>query len=199
MVLNKYRDCDITRVLVMRRPLSSFAIRLLNFVTFGKMNFELENIRRADKNFQLYHPSMIVEIELSNGFKKLIYIDKDTNINIKDGFENKFNSEIIPYCLDNKIKLGELFDKTRSKMGTIKFFNWNIYKNNCQTFTKELMKTLGIAGIRKLDFLYQNRNFFKKKMKLSELSFYIFNIIHNITVMFENSINYGMVSKLQLY
>ena len=51
---------------------------------------------------------------------------EDTNINIKDGFENKFNSEIIPYCLDNKIKLGELFEKTRSRMGTIKFFNWNI-------------------------------------------------------------------------
>ena len=43
---------------------------------------------------------------------------------------------------NNKFTINYILNTTQERLGNEKFFNWNLYKNNCHLFTKEILKTI---------------------------------------------------------
>ena len=62
----------------------------------------------------------------------------------RDNFIIDHSWDTLALTPDNNLTLNELLEQTKRRIGAKKFFNWNVFKHNCNLFTKELLITLGI-------------------------------------------------------
>lgn len=138
-ILDKYGDYELTKVYLVRQPVSKINRLFLNILTL--YNFE-KLINESSDNFP-YHTLLIFEIKLSNNMRKLLMVEKNNYIGIYDKFKMDELQDMKILKLKHKsFTLKSVLNDTQSRLGNEKYFNWHIYKNNCQEFTKELLITL---------------------------------------------------------
>ena len=110
---------------------------------------------------ELMHVMLMVEINVDKTNKKFILIDKTNCINALTDFH--IDSACLVYKIkiknkgENRITLRYILDETRNRIGNSKFFNWHIYKNNCQYFIKQLVMVMND------EFKYRHLQFKSKK------------------------------------
>jgi hypothetical protein len=68
-------------------------------------------------------------------------------------------------------------DQTRERIGDERFFNWHIYKNNCQLFTKEILITLNKFNKQNKEYIFHDK--LLKNMFFPEITIHIFNCFVN--------------------
>ena len=66
--------------------------------------------------------------------------------------------------------------KTQKRIGNNRYFNWNIYKNNCQEFTKEILITLN-KNFKKYDKFIFSDKFIQKYYLPSDFTLHIINCV----------------------
>jgi hypothetical protein len=138
-ILDKYGDYELTKVYLVRQPVSKINRLFLNILTL--YNFE-KLINESNDNFP-YHTLLIFELKLSNNMRKLIMVEKNNYIGIYDKFKmDELQDMKILKLKRNSFTLNSVLKDTQIRLGNEKYFNWHIYKNNCQEFTKELLITL---------------------------------------------------------
>ena len=164
-----YGDLPIKRIYLVRKPVFNIGIFLLNLFTLYKYD--------SLKNKFFNHTSIIVEVELSNKFRKNILIEKNNCINICSNFKYIDKQDLMKIPLKKKITINKLLEKTRKRISDEKFFNWHIYKNNCQNLTKEFLITLK-ANKKYNKFIDQSEII--KKLKLSDFKLHIMNCVVNL-------------------
>ena len=81
-ILNVYGDNIITKIYLIRQPLSELITFALNICTFYNYN----NVIGEINYFIPYHTQIIFEIKNKNKMKKLILLEKNRGINIDDNF-----------------------------------------------------------------------------------------------------------------
>jgi hypothetical protein len=178
-LLDLYGDLNIKKIYLVREPLSNFITFVLNVVTFYKYN---KLITESQDNFP-YHCSIIFEVELPNKMKKLLLLEKNNSINICENFliHNFQHLKIIP-LKNKKYTINSILNITQKRLGNEIFFNWHVYKNNCQEFIKEILITINkYSKSNKKYILCSNKviNFFIP----SEFTVHIINcscVIYNI-------------------
>jgi hypothetical protein len=82
-----------------------------------------------------------------------------------------------------KFTLNKILKVTQNRIGNYKFFNWNIYKNNCQKFTKEILITLNSYTKEYKEFIVKDK-IIKERYDPSDCTFHLVNcflIIMNFT------------------
>ena len=84
----------------------------------------------------------------------------------------------------NKYTLNKILETTRKRLGNDKFFNWELYKNNCQMLIKEILLTVKKFTKINKKFMYQNG--FAKELKISEFSLHIIRSLTNVMNLLEN-------------
>jgi len=188
-VLNKYGNYKIKRIYLVRQPFTKMITFGLNLFTFYYYN---ELIKKCHEYYP-YHTLLLIELELKTKRKdlrtKFLLVEKNNCINISENFFISKSQENIPLEIsktNKKITLNKLLDLTRDRIGSKLFFNWNIYKNNCQEFTKELLVTLDKMDLNIQEFIYRD-----KLMKLynpSEFTLHIINCLCTIYNIFEKYI-----------
>jgi hypothetical protein len=138
-LLDLYGEYNIKKIYLVREPLSNLITFVLNLVTFYKYN---KLISESQDNFP-YHCSIIFEIELQNKTKKLLLLEKNNSINICENFfiNNFQHLKTIP-IKNKKYTINSILNNTQKRLGNEKFFNWHVYKNNCQEFIKEILITI---------------------------------------------------------
>ena len=136
-ILDLYGDHKLTKIYLVRHPFSKLISFLLNIITL--YNYE-KLITESQDNFP-YHTLLVFEIILNNGIKKWILLEKNNCINISDNFIIHNNQEIINVKVnqDKLTTINDILKKTQNRIGNERFFNWHLYKNNCQEFTKEIL------------------------------------------------------------
>ena len=110
----------------------------------------------------------------SGASTKLVLIDKDSRVHVRDDFVvvRGWSCRRVPPewfrgggagagapagCKDNGkdkdgggrgggISLSALLNQTRERIGDGRYFNWNLYRNNCNRLTQELVTTLWLHG-----------------------------------------------------
>lgn len=138
-ILDKYGDNELTKVYLVRKPLSKINCFLINILTL--YNFE-KLINESCDNFP-YHTQIIFEVTVKKKLKKLIMIEKNNYISICENFMiNGLQDMKVIKIKSKKYTLKSVLSDTQMRLGNNKYFNWHIYKNNCQEFTKELLITL---------------------------------------------------------
>lgn len=138
-LLNLYGEYEIKKIYLVREPFSPLITFLLNVITFYKYN---KLITKSQDNFP-YHSSIIFEIELKNKMKKLLLLEKNNSINLRENFLINNSQQIKTLPLKNKkYTINSILNNTQKRLGNKKFFNWHVYKNNCQEFIKEILVTI---------------------------------------------------------
>ena len=153
-ILNLYGDCKITNIYLIRNPFSKTMTFILNIFTL--YNYE-KLINESHDNFP-YHCLMIFEVKLKNNIKKMLLIEKNNCINICDNFLINNTQEIKKLNIKNKhLTINTILNTTQSRLGNEKYFNWHLYKNNCQNFTKEILKTIGKYNKINKTFIFRDK------------------------------------------
>lgn len=177
-LLDLYGEHKLTKIYLVRQPFSKTITFLLNIATL--YNYE-KLINESRDNFP-YHTLLVFEIELENGIKKLLLLEKNNCINISENFLINKTQEIKELNIKHKnYTINHILNTTQERLGNNKFFNWHFYKNNCQEFIKEILKTLGKYNRRNKKFIFHDK--IVKFIFPSEFTLHIGNcvcVIYNI-------------------
>jgi hypothetical protein len=177
--LEKYGDCPIKRMYLVRQPISRFAKILLNIVTLYKFEREMKKyIETKDNVFFPYHTSIMIEIELPDKNRKNILIEKNNCIKFASDFRICDKQDMRKISLSKKNTLKKILEETRERIGNNIFFNWQISRNNCQMLVKEILITINKFTEKNKEFMFQHE--FAKHVKFSDFSLHIINTISNI-------------------
>lgn len=177
-ILDEYGDHKITRVYVVRQHLGKLVSLLFNMLTLFKYN---KCLTESTDNY-IYHTALLFEIKKGKHTKFLL-VEKNNYINICETFLiNKTNTvKLIRMSDKNKNKnknntLNSILKTTQERIGNYKYFNWNICKNNCQQFTKEILVTLGAHNEECSKFIFSDM-IIKKYCLLSDFSLHVINCL----------------------
>jgi hypothetical protein len=187
-LLQKYGEYKINKIYLVKNPLNNFNTFLLNFITFYKYDKELNNLNSIfKKKYIPYHISLIVEISQSNNTTKFVSIEKTSYVNISENINLNQKNIIKKINLSNKnISINSILDKTKNRIGSKKFFNWSIYKNNCYIFIKEILISIDLFNKSNKKFISQNK--FVKHIKFSNFTLHIINFLCAVNSIFNNYI-----------
>jgi hypothetical protein len=184
-LLNLYGNYYIKKIYLVREPFSPLITFLLNIITLYNYN---KLITDSQDNFP-YHSSIIFEIELPNKMKKLLLLEKNNSINICENFliNNSQQIKTLPLKIRNKkYTINSILNITQKRLGNKKFFNWHVYKNNCQEFIKEILITINKYSKTNKEYILCNN--ILKFLIPSEFTIHIINCSCVISNIFEKYI-----------
>jgi hypothetical protein len=170
-ILDLYGNCKLTKIYLIRQPFSKFITFLLNVFTL--YNYE-KLINESQDNFP-YHALIVFEVKLENGMKKMLLLEKNNCINISENFFINNSQEIKELKIKKRYTINYILDKTQTRLGNEKYFNWNLYKNNCHEFTKEILRTIGKYNKMNKEFIFRDKLF--KIIIPSEFTLHIGNCL----------------------
>jgi hypothetical protein len=193
-ILNKYGNHKITKIYLVRQPFSKFITLLLNTITCFQYD---KLIKESQDNFP-YHSLLIFEIKMQDNKRKLLLLEKNSCINICENFfmHSFLDIKTIPIPISkekekDKYTMNQILNKTLKRVGSNKFFNWNLYKNNCQEFTKEILITMKKYNVKNKEFIFRDKLF--NILIPSEFTLHVINclcIIYNICEKYVYDRNY---------
>lgn len=151
-MIDKYGDFQIKKLYIIRQPLSKIVTLVLNLSTL----YKYEKWIKESEDYMPYHTLIVCEIELNDGMKKWIMIEKNNRINITDTFLLSTNQDMKMLPINNQLTIKRLLAKTQNRMKD-KFFRWHIHKNNCQEFTKQLLKSAEVYTQSAKEFITKDK------------------------------------------
>ena len=194
-VIDKYGDFRISNVYLIMAPITNVTLCMMNLVTMQNCKHILDD---------MMHAMLMVEIVMDNNQKKLILIEKTSHINILTDF--KIDDTYMLYKIkmkpkQNGLTLRSLMNETCNRIGKSKFFNWHIYRNNCQCFIKQLVIMINDK------FKYKHLNFISRKKtkqycdqmfynKCAINFYYSFIFAHNFFQKYINNVRQHVVSNI---
>ena len=192
-VIDKYGDFKISNAYLIMAPITNVTLFMMNLVTMQNCKHILDEVM---------HVMLMVEIVMNDNQKKLILIEKTSYVTILTDFKIDDTYQVYKIKIKQKgITLRRLLNETCNRIGKPKFFNWHIYKNNCQYFIKQLIITInGKFKDRHLHFKskkkikqYCNKLFYNK----CAINFYYsFVFVHNFFQKYINNVQQHCVSKI---
>jgi hypothetical protein len=155
-ILDKYGDYKITKLYLVRQPFSKFLTLLLNILTCYQYN---KLITETNENFP-YHLVVIFEVKIGKNMRKLVMVEKNNFVNISDNFLIHNKQEIKKINMKNtKYTIKSILTNIQHRIGIEQFFNWHLYKNNCQEFTKEILISIQKYNNCNKKYIFRNRLF----------------------------------------
>ncbi len=158
-------DKPITAMVVIREPIKQYVDILSNIITLGEMD-KYKSQYNINNLFHLYAVAT-----LNDG--TLIRWEKNEEINIE-------TMKAIPTLNDNfkfvcempkqQLTFNTMFNKTISKIGKEKFFNYNALTNNCQNFIYNNLSLNGFNDKGLKDFIIQDLSQLTTKLNSTSTS-----------------------------
>lgn len=187
-VLDKYGDCKISKIYLCREPLTNIAYLIMNILTF--YNFE-KLIKTWSLDCYPYHSKFIIKLITLKGRTKFILLDKNNCINITTDFNINDKQECKQININSHWTLNNILTQTLNRIGNNNFFNWNICKNNCLVFSREILTTLNKLNKSNTSFLSCDKIF--GHLEMTEFTLHTINclnVILNVVekYIFDNSI-----------
>lgn len=179
-ILDEYGNYRINRVYLIRQPFGKLINLVFNILTLFNYNKYLSD---SSDNCP-YHPALIFEIKKDDNIKFLL-VEKNNCINICETFLiNKSNDVKCINITNNKFTLRKVLKKTQKRIGNKKYFNWNIHKNNCQEFTKEILVTVNKYSEEYKHFIFSDK-IIQKYYSPSDFTLHLINCLFIIINFFE--------------
>ena len=188
ITLEKYGDLPIKRIYLVRTNVNTFLTFLLDLVTWKSYSAQVRDYRKIvdDAAFFPSHTYMIVEVELGNKRRKHIIIEKTNGIEVTANFRKYESQDMLKVNLKNghNLTINKILETTKERIGNQQFFNWHLYKNNCQQFMEELMKSTRKSNPRYKDFVSHPKFF--EIIKISDPVMYMMNSALNLKSFIES-------------
>ena len=146
-MLRQYGDGVVTKAIIYRKPIDAYIPFVLNAVSLGKWNQAVKK-EGYDKFF---HLSLIVEVK-----GQLLNVEKLDVVSITKGTPTGDTVENEPVPLEGRsFTLEQMLEKARADVGDQAFFEYDSFRNNCQSFVSYLLKGQGLYGEKQKAFTYQ--------------------------------------------
>jgi hypothetical protein len=186
-LLEDYGDWEIKYIYLVKEPISKFSYLIMNIVTLNSLK---NAIKKYSDNETPNHIFLLLELQKDNQRKTCI-LEKNTCLNI--GFNYMITDKQIKMKLkpSENIKLNDLLEKTKKRITSKKFFNFELFENNCQNLATEILKTVNKYNEKTKIFLYQEQFYcsefldeifcFDFNKYLVNSCFNIYNMIRSIT------------------
>jgi hypothetical protein len=195
MVIDKYGDFRISNAYLIMAPMQNFSLFIMNMVTMQNCKPIMD---------ELMHVMLMVEIVINDNQTKLLLIEKTAYISILTDFKIDDTHMIYKIKMNTKqhgLTLRILLTETCNRIGKNKFFNWHIYKNNCQYFIKHLLRRISVK------FNHKHFNFASKKKakqycnqmfynKCAINLYYSCMIVHNFFQKYINNVRQHAISQI---
>ena len=151
-ILNKYGDCKIKRLYLIKNSVSYYMQMQLNIFTGFKYNKYIHESKKEDNH--KYHVSLLFELYTAFGIK-FIKLEKNNRIHISETINICDSTEImeIDFTPSNLHTLNEILTITKNNIGSDVFYNWNLYTNNCQHFVKEILLSINCFKTDEYNFI----------------------------------------------
>jgi hypothetical protein len=144
--LEKYKDVNITKIIVKRTPLSGVVEGLLNLITLGKWKDIKGNY---DKMYHLY-----AVLYLSNG--KQLLLEKNERPVLSESIPKDTKETEASSVMMNPISLGEFIGKTIKGMSLQSYVEYDGFRNNCQVFIRGHLLYNQLVTPALLSFIFQD-------------------------------------------
>ena len=144
--LEKYKDVNITKIIVKRTPLSGVVEGLLNLITLGKWKDIKGNY---DKMYHLY-----AVLYLSNG--KQLLLEKNERPVLSESIPKYTNETQAASVMMNPISLGEFIGKTIKGVSLESYVEYDGFRNNCQVFIRGHLLYNQLVTPALLSFIFQD-------------------------------------------
>lgn len=182
-IIEKYKEHRIQNVYLVYKKVSKHTIFICNIVSYFTcdtyLSYEIKKIKRRNPNFELYHSSLLFELKTKDNEAKFILLQKKYNVELDDNVELSNDCNIIHVPLKKgKYTIKKILDKTKKTMGPLNFFNWNLTKNDCQKFTKNVLKSIKKEYYSNNVYEQQQNEY--NDIKISELFYLCFNTMFYI-------------------
>ena len=151
-LLKQYGNISINKLTVMRKPIQGFVNTTLNAASLGQWQKAVKD-SGYDNVFHLY-----IVVNLTNGIN--LVVEKNEIINVKvatsdDLSPSNGQSMEVPNLLQG-LTIIVMLQKTKDSMGSDRYWTYNAFTNNCQTFIKYLLDANGLITPQLLSFIDQN-------------------------------------------
>ena len=158
-------DKPITAMVVIREPIKQYVDILSNIITLG----EIDKYKSQYNINNLFH--LYAVATLNDG--TLIRYEKNEEINIETmkaipTVDNNF--KFVCNMPKQQLTLNTMFNKTISKIGKEKFFNYNAITNNCQNFIYNNLSLNGFDDKGLKDFIIQDLSQLTNKLNSTSTS-----------------------------
>lgn len=178
VTLEKYGDYDIKKIYLIRQPFTKLMTLLLNMITFYNYNKIINN-----SNIFPYHTLLVFEIKLPKNKRKFILLEKNNTINICENFLIQNTQDMKIINIKNKTTINKILFTTQERIGITNYYNWNLFKNNCKNFMKEVLITIGKYNNSCKEFIQEEKFdelFIKTTLLPTDFSLHIINSVVNI-------------------
>jgi hypothetical protein len=149
-ILNLYGDKVITKIYLIRQPLSEFISFVVNICSLYNYNTVITEINDCIP----YHTQIIFEIKNKHKMKKLILLEKNICINIDDNFHINNKQEMKHIRINKSHTINSILKTTQDRIGVNSFFNWSLCNNNFHKFTKECLVTINKYNKDTHDYIF---------------------------------------------
>jgi len=184
-IIDKYGNFPISNVYLIRHPFSNTITMMINILTLYDYNKQIKN---EPENCP-YHTLVVFEIRMENNMKKLILLEKNNCINLTENFfmNNKMDIKRINLSKKNKT-INQVLKSTLDRIGPKVFFNWDLSRNNCQKFIKEILITINKCSNKNKTFIFTDK--ISKTYVLSEFSWHVIHFVCILYNIIETYVNY---------
>ena len=183
--LSKYSDYKIKGLYLVSQPFLSLGYTITNSITLFKYDKLL-------KQLHPFHTQIILVIKKGKN-TAFLAIHKRPNILINDTIDiNKsYGIKKIP-IRSKQLSVDEILTSVKDNMGP-KYFNWNIVDNNCQNFSKEIIRVLN-----KYDKKYVKQDLMTKILNnkiYTVYDYYILNVLSSFLIIISSGYIGSIIDK----
>jgi len=133
--LDKYGQNIVTNITIRRAPIKGMLNSALEFITGGRWN----KLGQKYGYDSFYHLSMVMNLD---GVRQAV-LEKNQVLNLSSSFSQRGDEDIMPVN-GGGMKLIDLMENTRKRMGDNAFFTYTPFGNNCQNFLNNVLSANGL-------------------------------------------------------
>lgn len=147
-ILDKYGDRNIEAMRIVRRPLQSLTMHIIDVVSLNQFKQRVRN----EPYDELFHLSM--EVRLEGGVS--ITVEKTQQVTISMTRPISGDCETLTIAVVPDVSLLDLLNTTEQFMGRSNFFRYSAKDMNCQDFIMGILNANGINTPQYQEFVKQD-------------------------------------------
>jgi hypothetical protein len=180
-------DLPVESAEIVRTPISKVLSKFINLLSAGKF----EQASKDAGYDKLFHLQLVLNVIDNNGNRKKVAIQKTERVQVDGSLTGvSAETEYLDISIGNKkFTPNEMLEKTRKRIGDRDFFGYDSFKNNCQNFILNLLRSEGLAGTKETKFLYQDTKAIAEK--IPSLSKKIMNFTTDAGNVFSKVMGFG--------
>ena len=149
--LKDFGDYEINRIQIARQPIMKILNSVIKVITLGTFDPKKYGFD------QMFHLGMIITLTLPNGQIKNIMIEKVDAVTISSMISmTGDNVEYIEIPVNKKLTINQMCNNALDKVGNKTFFDYDAFKNNCQSFLMYLLENSGLLTPEAKKFIHQD-------------------------------------------